>query len=560
MWNGAILLYDTQSSPYKLMVQANVNNIGKVDLILGMPWLRATDAWVGGRSAAMKIGCKVFTGALALTPSIVQNSLLFKNTDPALPQGKATYNVPSFLSPFLSIFYDEGFPSTLPPHRPGFDCVIKLKPNCIASFGGLYHLSCTENMQLRTYLDDLLKKGFIRLSSSPAEAPIFFVKVPGREDCPCVDYRGLNSVTVHDSYPIPHLSLLLDNLQGCKFLAKLDLKAAFNLLRVDPSSVPLTAFRTPWGLYKYLVMLFGLANAHATFQNSLQHILRKNNPADPPSQRSDFYSPFGSNNGPLLVVSSSGSLVCSLSVGVLDTNRPSLKQHDPYFVLPSPSELAQLLCLSKDYEPSHADVWRDSQGFLWHNARLFVPSSGRGIIFSAFHASRMGGHQGLACTLSSITRTFSWPGLQKELLFYTTTCDSCQRAKAIQQPPPGFLKSIPISSQPWSIIGMDFVVKLPCSHGYDSILVIVDTFTKGAHFIPCMESMDAPALASLFLDCFYILAKCLRKIGNQAHSIYSLSSANGDHKSKGQEVTAPISNVDLARGQDLPPTTTNKSG
>ncbi|MBW0489341.1 hypothetical protein O181_029056 [Austropuccinia psidii MF-1] len=114
----------------------------------------------------------------------------------------------------------------------------------------------------------------------------------------------------------------------------------------------------------------------------------------------------------------------------------------------------------------------------------------------------MGGHQGLVRPLSSITLTFSWPGLQKELLFYTVTCDSCQRSKAVQQPPTGFLKGIPVSSQPWSIIGMDFIVKLPCSRGYDAILVIVDIFTKGAHFIPCMESMDAPALAYLFLDCF----------------------------------------------------------
>ncbi|MBW0554050.1 hypothetical protein O181_093765 [Austropuccinia psidii MF-1] len=173
IWNGAISLYDTHPSPYKLMVQANVTNIGKVDLILGIPWLRATDSWVGERSAAMKIGCKVFTGALVPTPPIVQNSVLFKNTDPALPQGKATYNILSLISPFLSILYDEGFPSTLPPHRPGFDCVIELKPNFIAPFGGLYQPSRTENMQLRTYLDDLLRKGFIRLSSSPAAAPIF---------------------------------------------------------------------------------------------------------------------------------------------------------------------------------------------------------------------------------------------------------------------------------------------------------------------------------------------------------------------------------------------------
>jgi hypothetical protein len=71
------------------------------------------------------------------------------------------------------------------------------------------------------------------------------------------------------------ISHLLDNLHGCKFLSKIDLKAAFNLLRVAPGHEWKMAFRTPWGLYEYQVMPFGLANAPATFQRFIQHVLRE---------------------------------------------------------------------------------------------------------------------------------------------------------------------------------------------------------------------------------------------------------------------------------------------
>ena len=164
--------------------------------------------------------------------------------------------------------------SVLPPHRP-FDCAIELKPNCDPPFGGLYNLALDEQQALKVYLNDLLSKGFIRPSKSAAAAPIFFHKVPGKKDRPCVDYRGLNKITKRDSYPIPVMSWLLNQLKGCKYFAKIDLKAAFNLLRVKEGDEWKTAFRTPWGLFEYTVMPFGLANAPACFQRFIQWILRE---------------------------------------------------------------------------------------------------------------------------------------------------------------------------------------------------------------------------------------------------------------------------------------------
>lgn len=173
---------------------------------------------------------------------------------------------------YLHVFSPQD--SVLPPHQP-FDISIEIKTGCDAPFGGLYNLALTEQIDLKAFLNDLLSKGFIRPSESAAAAPIFFVKVPGKKNRLCVDYRGLKKVTKRDSYPIPVMSWLPNQLKGCKFFEKIDLKAAFNLLKVAAGDEWKTVFRTPCGLFEYLVMPFGLANAPACFQRFIQWVLRE---------------------------------------------------------------------------------------------------------------------------------------------------------------------------------------------------------------------------------------------------------------------------------------------
>lgn len=80
-------------------------------------------------------------------------------------------------------------------------------------------------------------------------------------------------MTARDNYPLPLVDALLSKLLGCRWFAKIDLKTSFNLLRVAHGHGWKTAFKTPWGLYEYLVMPFGLANAPACFQRLIQSIL-----------------------------------------------------------------------------------------------------------------------------------------------------------------------------------------------------------------------------------------------------------------------------------------------
>ena len=93
-------------------------------------------------------------------------------------------------------------------------------------------LSAAKLEILRKYLKDNLRKGFIRESQSPAGYPILFV-LKGEDDWRlCVDYRGLNDITIKNSYPLPLLSELQDRLQGAVWFSKFDILGAYNRIRI----------------------------------------------------------------------------------------------------------------------------------------------------------------------------------------------------------------------------------------------------------------------------------------------------------------------------------------
>jgi hypothetical protein len=132
----------------------------------------------------------------------------------------------------------------------------------------------SEREELFKYIETNLSKGFIRRSESPAASPILFVKKKTGELRLCVDYQKLNNITRKNCYPLPLVSDLLDRVQGCKYFTALDLKNAYNLVRVREGDEWKTAFRTHLGLFEYTVMPFGLTNAPAVFQAFIQDTLR----------------------------------------------------------------------------------------------------------------------------------------------------------------------------------------------------------------------------------------------------------------------------------------------
>lgn len=148
-------------------------------------------------------------------------------------------------------------------------------------------------------------------------------------------------------------------------------------------------------------------------------------------------------------------------------------------------------------------LYRWQGNLWWYRDRLYVPQVAPTTILTDFHDSPAVGHPGIARMLSSLTRTFLWPSIRQDFITFCKSCDSCQRTKISTQPPAGHLVPLPIPDRPWSVIGIDLIVKLPLSSSFDSILVITDHLTKGAHFIPCNEAMDSSILAKLFVQHFF---------------------------------------------------------
>jgi hypothetical protein len=119
-------------------------------------------------------------------------------------------------------------------------------------------------------------------------------------------------------------------------------------------------------------------------------------------------------------------------------------------------------------------------GLIWiaHNSALKTK------LIAALHDSAVGGHSGGQATYHRLKRLFWWKGLKADVLEYVKQCDVCQHAKGERTHPPGLLQPLPIPQGAWQDLTMDFIEGLPKSEGCDTILVVVDRYTKYAHFPP----------------------------------------------------------------------------
>jgi len=714
------------------------------------------------------------------------NELSISNNDE-----KANVILPDVYKEFEDVFSEKDI--QLPDNRP-YDHTIPLMPDTKPPTMPVYGLNEKELKECWKYLQENLSKGFIRKSSAPCGAPILFVKKKDGSLRLCVDYRGLNKITIKNKYPLPLITELLDRLKHAKIYTVLDLLGAYNLLRIKPGEEWKTAFRTRYGLFEYCVMPFGLCNAPASFQEFINDVLgdllddsvsaylddilifsknvdeheaqvkevlrrlRKyglvvklekcifsanevpylgfivgpgyvrmdptkiasvlewptpasvldiqiflgfanfyrrfirsfsriakpittllkkdnkfiwgeqqqaafdnlkqlfvsapvihtfereretvletdasdyalgavlsqvvNGKLYPIAYHSRSFVPAEQNyevhdkellaivdslkefrhylqatDEPFLILTDHKNLEYFHTTKILNarqinwsqllatynfrlsyrpgtqnpradamSRRPDyLKEVDPnkfyrsmfqeqhQFVEPDDlgaiksiavdslavisadpdiSEEIQNAYKDDDLVSKHiSDIQNNlslesmslKNGLLYFNTKLYIPNSLslKLKLLSMHHDSRTAGHYGQAKTYELIDRNYYWPGMRKFINEYIGTCDTCNRSKSIKHLPYGPLTPLPIAEKPWSSISLDFIVDLPISNSFDSILVIVDRLTKYALFIPTKKTITAETFSELFITHVFALHGMPHEIISDRGSIFT---------------------------------------
>ena len=148
------------------------------------------------------------------------------------------------------------------------------------------------------------------------------------------------------------------------------------------------------------------------------------------------------------------------------------------------------------------EEWREEDGLLLKEEKVYMPKDEalRVEVIRLHHDTPVGGHGGQWKTTELVTRNFWWPGVTREVKQYVEGYDACQRNKNCTEQLAGKLMPNSIPEKAWTHISADFITKLPLAQGYDSVLVVVDWFTKMAHFVPTTEKTTAEGLARLFRD------------------------------------------------------------
>ncbi|MCO5546950.1 hypothetical protein L7F22_000389 [Adiantum nelumboides] len=159
---------------------------------------------------------------------------------------KVDNDLHSFLNEHAELFIDD-IPSELPPKRGDDDHRIDLIPGSSPPNKPPYRVSHAQQEEIMSQVNELVM---------------------------CVDYRALNKLTVKNRFPVPRIEYLFDKLQGSTYFSRIDLKSGYHQIQIVLEDIHKTAFRTTFGLYEFLVMLFGLTNAPAIFNRMMERIFR----------------------------------------------------------------------------------------------------------------------------------------------------------------------------------------------------------------------------------------------------------------------------------------------
>uniref|UniRef100_A0A670JY26 Gypsy retrotransposon integrase-like protein 1 n=1 Tax=Podarcis muralis TaxID=64176 RepID=A0A670JY26_PODMU len=256
-----------QIGNHREVISFNVTHLSDMPIVLGMSWLDRHSPALAWYQRQLTF-CSSYCAEHCIRTSQEEEG---QEDEPQLHLGMVQA-VPNKYKAFLEVFCEKEA-DKLPPHRP-YDCKIDLLPGATLPTGKLYSMSEDELQELREFIDHNLKRGFIQESKAVGGSPVFFVK---KKDTPqrrlVVDYRIINSRTKPTAFPMPKIDDLLATVRKGRIFTKLDLRGAYNLIRMREGDEWKTAMFTPLGTYEYRVMPFGLQNGSHCFQAFMHHVL-----------------------------------------------------------------------------------------------------------------------------------------------------------------------------------------------------------------------------------------------------------------------------------------------
>ena len=160
----------------------------------------------------------------------------------------------------------------------------------------------------------------------------------------------------------------------------------------------------------------------------------------------------------------------------------------------------------REYTKAHdlAEIYKnynEEDGVLSRDEKIFVPDDDNlwMEIVCLHHDMPLAGHPGQEKMLELLERSYFWPGMSIYVKNYVSQCDQCACFKGSNVVPPGKLQPLDIPNMPWVDVSADFIIDLPLSNSYDSILVVVDRFSKEVEFIPCNKTVTTLEMAKLYL-------------------------------------------------------------
>ena len=299
------LLFPKHTENVRLMVL----NLGRKQIILGMPWLKKWNPiidWIAKRITIPRPVNRRDVAPLheclpSWTDSLVPQRYIlrwlgmdtdlktacrFKKRKAWLAResiGKVTIStqiaqetkphettLPDWCKDFEDVFSEKTH-DKLPPHRP-YDHVIDLKPGFTPKIAKIYSLNPQEMETCKAFVEEHLKTRHIVPSKSPQASPFFFVPKKDGTLHPCQDYRYLNSHTIRNTYPLPLIPELIDDMKDSTLFTKFDIRWGYNNIRLREEDQWKVAFITPLGLFEPTVMFFRFSNAPPMFQAFMNHI------------------------------------------------------------------------------------------------------------------------------------------------------------------------------------------------------------------------------------------------------------------------------------------------